>query len=76
VGFIWLFVTAVCVGIYPVFEGRKTIFRTFKSMWLDVTGKKHPVTHGRATVAETAVLEEKMAGKEKERDAEAAVRAY
>jgi hypothetical protein len=76
VGFIWLFVTAVCVGIYPVFEGRKTIFRTFKSMWLDVTGKKHPVTHGKATVAETAVLEEKMAEKEKERDAEAAVRAY
>ncbi|KAI4818587.1 Na+/solute symporter [Aureobasidium sp. EXF-8846] len=76
VGFIWLFVTAMCVGIYPVFEGRKTIFRTFKSMWLDVTGKKHPVTHGRATVAETAAAEQKMEDKEKDRDAEAAIRAY
>ncbi|KAG9632293.1 urea active transporter-like protein, partial [Aureobasidium melanogenum] len=74
VAIIWLFVTAGCVGIYPVFEGRKTIIRTFKSMYLDATGKKHPVTHGRATIAETAVAEEKMEEKEKERDAEAAIR--
>ncbi|KAG9943499.1 urea active transporter-like protein, partial [Aureobasidium melanogenum] len=73
VAIIWLFVTAACVGIYPVFEGRKTIIRTFKSMYLDATGKKHPVTHGRATIAETAVVEEKMEEK-KERDAEAAIR--
>jgi hypothetical protein len=45
-------------------------------MWLDVTGNKHPVTHGKATVAETAAVEEKMQEKEKERDAEAAVSAY
>ncbi|KAI5198836.1 hypothetical protein AUEXF2481DRAFT_62688 [Aureobasidium subglaciale EXF-2481] len=71
VGILWLFVTSFCVGIYPVIEGRKTIARTLKSMYLDVTGKKHPVTHGRATVAETAVVEEKR-GEKKERDAESA----
>lgn len=73
VGILWLFVTTFCVGIYPVVEGRKTMARTVKSIYLDLTGQGHKVVHGRATVAETAEVEEKM--DKKDGDAEAAVSA-
>ncbi|TKA70003.1 hypothetical protein B0A49_03634 [Cryomyces minteri] len=52
VGILWLFCSAACVGIYPLWEGRKTSAHTFKSIFLDVTGKKKPVVHGRATGVE------------------------
>jgi urea-proton symporter len=37
--------------------GRHTSTRTIKAIFLDITGKKKPVLHGRATVAETAEAE-------------------
>ncbi|KAK5163021.1 hypothetical protein LTR04_002801 [Oleoguttula sp. CCFEE 6159] len=52
VGIIWLFCSSACVGIYPLWEGRKTSAHTFKSIFLDVTGKKKPVVHGRAAGVE------------------------
>lgn len=60
VGILWLFVSAMCVGIYPVFEGRHTIKRTFVAIYKDLTGRKAHVTHGRATIAEMAEGEQKM----------------
>ena len=46
VGILWLFCSAFCVGLYPLWEGRGAMAHTFKSIWQDLTGK-HPVTHGR-----------------------------
>lgn len=65
VGILWLFCSAACVGIYPLWEGRHTSARTFKAIFLDLTGKKKPVMHGRATVAESAEMEKQEAEKEK-----------
>ncbi|KKA26285.1 hypothetical protein TD95_000082 [Thielaviopsis punctulata] len=40
VGIIWIFGSLFGVGIYPVIEGRHTLARTFRDMYLDLTGKK------------------------------------
>jgi hypothetical protein len=42
VGILWLFCSAFAVGIFPVWQGRKTIAHTFKYMFLDATGKWKP----------------------------------
>ncbi|PSN66870.1 urea active transporter [Corynespora cassiicola Philippines] len=49
VGIIWMFFSAFCVGLYPLWEGRKTSARTFKYMFLDITGKKKPPKAGAVT---------------------------
>lgn len=59
-GILWLFCSAFCVGLYPLWEGRHTSSRTIKSIFLDITGKRKPLTHGRATLAETVEAEDKM----------------
>lgn len=59
VGILWLFCSAFCVGLYPLWEGRHTCKRTFVAMFRDVTGKGRPVLHGRATMAGTGESAEK-----------------
>lgn len=59
VGILWLFCSAFCVGLYPLWEGRHTSKRTVTAIFRDIMGKGKPVVHGRATMAETAELEEK-----------------
>lgn len=50
---IWLFFTAFAVCVFPVVQGRKTIVKTFKSIYLDITGKQKPGTmHGRPIIAD------------------------
>lgn len=44
VGIIWIFCSFLGVGLFPVFESRKTLARTVKYVYLDVTGKSHPKT--------------------------------
>jgi hypothetical protein len=44
VGIIWIFCSFFAVGLFPVFEGRHTLVRTFKNIYLDITGKRHPKT--------------------------------
>ncbi|KAJ9161333.1 Urea transporter [Coniochaeta hoffmannii] len=44
VGILWIFCSFGAVGLFPVWEGRKTLARTFKFMYLDITGKWHPNT--------------------------------
>ena len=58
VGILWLFCSSMCVGVYPLWEGRHTSGRTFKAIFLDLAGKRKPALHGRSTVAETAEVEE------------------
>lgn len=59
VGILWLFCSAFCVGLYPLWEGRKTSSRTIKAIFMDITGKGHPITHGRAVMAEEAEIKAK-----------------
>ena len=35
------------VGIFPLWQGRKTVAHTIKSMFLDLTGKRKPTLQGR-----------------------------
>jgi len=44
VGIIWIFCSFIGVGLFPVYESRKTLARTVKSIYLDITGKSHPKT--------------------------------
>ncbi|RKU39893.1 hypothetical protein DL546_001318 [Coniochaeta pulveracea] len=44
VGIIWIFCSFGAVGLFPVYEGRKTLLRTFKYIYMDVTGKWSPNT--------------------------------
>ncbi|KAI0883795.1 Na+/solute symporter [Annulohypoxylon maeteangense] len=41
VGIIWIFCSLGAVGLFPVYEGRQTLARTFKAIVLDLSGKKH-----------------------------------
>lgn len=56
VGILWMFCSAFCVGLYPLFEGRHTMVRTFKAIVDDVTGKKKPgvIQHEAEAVTEEA----------------------
>lgn len=47
VGILWLFCSTACVGIFPLWQGRKTMVHTVKSMFLDVRGKYRPTLQGR-----------------------------
>lgn len=42
VGIMWLFFSSVCVGLFPLWQGRKTAAHTVKSMVRDLMGKKRP----------------------------------
>ena len=46
VGIIWLFFSTFCVGLYPLWEGRRSIARVFKAAARDMSGKgksRYPV---------------------------------
>lgn len=57
VGILWLFCSCFCVAVYPIWEGRHTSVRTIKAIFFDITGKRKPMMHGRATVAESVEVE-------------------
>jgi len=40
VGIIWIFCSFIGVGLFPLYEGRKTLARTCKFIYWDITGKK------------------------------------
>jgi urea-proton symporter len=44
VGIIWIFCSFFGVGLFPLFEGRKTLVNTFKYVFKDISGKSHPKT--------------------------------
>ena len=47
VGMMWLFFSLGCVGIYPLWEGRKSLAHNVTSIFKDITGKEHPSKHHR-----------------------------
>ncbi|KAK3372707.1 Sodium:solute symporter family-domain-containing protein [Podospora didyma] len=54
VGIIWIFASFFGVGLFPVYEGRKTLVHTFKSIYLDLSGKGLPKTiHAQHGVVES-----------------------
>ncbi|KAF2681161.1 urea active transporter [Lentithecium fluviatile CBS 122367] len=60
VGIMWMFFSAFCVGLYPLWEGRKTSSRTFKAIFLDISGRGRPraVLHeGEGTDTPTETVE-------------------
>lgn len=57
VGIIWIFCSLFAVGLFPVFEGRRTLVRTVKHIFLDITGRKHP----KAIQGEVSVVEQVQA---------------
>ncbi|KAF2720498.1 Na+/solute symporter [Polychaeton citri CBS 116435] len=65
VGIIWLFCSTFCVGVYPVWEGRRTSSHTIKAIWKDVFGGKGPVVHGRPTTVDDKELDEEKQKKSK-----------
>ncbi|KAH9833907.1 putative urea active transporter 1 [Teratosphaeria destructans] len=73
VGILWLFCSSICVGIYPLWEGRHTSSRTIKAIFLDLAGKRKSALHGRAQVAEIVDVVEKRDGKGIETPPEKAV---
>ncbi|EDU47488.1 Urea active transporter [Pyrenophora tritici-repentis] len=67
IGILWMFCSCFAVGLYPLWEGRKTSVRTFKSIYWDITGKKKPnkameVTEGEGTDTPPEAVSEKMKG--------------
>ncbi|KAJ9155241.1 Urea transporter [Pleurostoma richardsiae] len=55
VGIIWIFCSLGAVGLFPLYEGRQTLLRTVKYIFLDITGRKHPKTiQGETSVVEQA----------------------
>jgi len=59
VGIIWLFFSMLCVGVYPLWEGRHDIVHTIKSIGLDIQGKRSPAIQGRmANVHDEKSVEE------------------
>lgn len=70
VGFLWLFCTLFGVVIFPLYEGRESIWRVVRMMSLDIMGKKPTVHEGRKTyesgVATPTEQVEEKGGKELE----------
>lgn len=48
VGIIWLFVTLFGVVVFPVYEGRESIIRVSRMMFLDMMGRKPTVYRGKS----------------------------
>jgi SSS family transporter len=54
VGILWIFCSFFAVGLFPLWEGRETLFRTVKHMISGTVPGKHQVTHGEPAVVEKA----------------------
>lgn len=60
VGILWLFGSAFCVGLYPLWEGRGSMAHTFRGIMRDLKGGKGGVGKGR--VVEGNMREEERGG--------------
>ncbi|KAK3500480.1 urea active transporter [Neurospora crassa] len=45
IGIIWIFLSFIGVGLFPIYEGRETLIRTCKYIWWDITGKGVKAIH-------------------------------
>ena len=46
VGIAWLFFSSICVGVYPIWEGRSSIAHTSRCIWRDITGRRTQTVAG------------------------------
>lgn len=44
VGIIWIFCSFLGVGVFPIFESRKTLSSTIKHIFIDLASKSQPET--------------------------------
>ena len=59
VGILWLFFSAFCVGLYPLWEGRKSMAHTFRCIVRDLSGKGKPqVVRGHGSERSETPVEE------------------
>lgn len=65
VGIIWIFCSLFAVGLFPVFEGRRTLVNTVKLIFLDITGKHHPKKMHQPIEGESENSEQKGANETK-----------
>lgn len=42
VSMIWVFISTIAVGLYPLFEARHTLANITREIWRDITGKRVP----------------------------------
>ena len=68
--FIWLFCSAICVGIYPLWEGRETCSRTIKAIIRDLSGGGRTSPSAVTTHGEVVAVGERGEEKEFEKDDE------
>ncbi|MCJ1398376.1 hypothetical protein MMC11_001574 [Xylographa trunciseda] len=74
VGILWLFCSAACVGVYPLWEGRHSMAHTFKGIWRDLTGKRVVTLQGReGVVTEGSEGSDSGVGVEESKGAETSV---
>lgn len=66
VGIVWLFFSAMVVGVYPLFESRATIIHTTKGIFATLTGSKPTTLEGHAAPI-VASDKDSMAGKSMEK---------
>lgn len=55
VSIIWVFISTIAVGIYPVYEARHTIASIFREIYRDITGNRVP---NLPTTNESAIISE------------------
>jgi Na+/proline symporter len=53
VGILWMFFASFAVGVYPLWEGRHTMKRTFKAIVADLSGKPKLAVHHADEIEET-----------------------
>lgn len=59
VSIIWVFISTIAVGIYPVYESRYTLLNIMREMWRDMTGKRVPnlpTTNEAAMISEENIV--------------------
>ncbi|KAL6713891.1 urea active transporter [Lecanora helva] len=64
VGILWLFCSSFCVGLFPLWEGRHSMARTFMGIVRDLSGKGGPAR--RASVVEGREVSESPVGEKAE----------
>lgn len=71
VGIIWLFCTLFGVVVFPLYEGRESIIRVSRMMFLDLMGRKPAVWRGKEDSSHpSGVVTPTEVGDEKSKDAE------
>lgn len=72
--FVWLFCSFICVGLYPLWEGRETCVKTVRAILKDVTGggrdSNRTVTHG-LPVASSITSEDNKDGPQEKKSSKA-----